>query len=402
MTLSYLKISCKVTHKMSICFVGSARYHQPLDQTSVKKFEALEGLGEIFVIGFSESIRPQRFSQHARFFLLPRLPLAVLRYAEMFMLGPLIALWLIVRNGVEVLVAQGPHEGVAAALAKKIARCFGYRPILVVENHGDFEESVFMQRRIILPELYRILMRYAAGFSLRNADVLRAVSHSTNEQLARWSPGKPIAQFPTWTDIEVFLEASNNRDEATTQNILYAGMLIPRKGIHHLVNAFAAIAGDFPLGRLIIVGRAENKAYASELKTQIKEQGLEGHVQLVPEVSQIKLAAWMQQACVFVLPTYSEGLPRVIFEAMAAGIPVIATAVSGIPEVLEDGFVGFLIPPGDETALADRLRYALEHPGETHEMGRHARAFAEHFFSTEAYVQGYRRIFEDSQALLNK
>ena len=91
MTSPYLKTSCKVTHKMSICFVGSARYHQPLDQTSDKKYEALERLGEIFVIGFSESMWPQQFSQHARFFLLPRLSLPVLRYAKMFMLGPLLA-----------------------------------------------------------------------------------------------------------------------------------------------------------------------------------------------------------------------------------------------------------------------------------------------------------------------
>ncbi len=385
---------------MRVCFIGSSRYNQPLDRTSEKKFRNLKGFGELYVVAFSQEIRPRRFTDQAHFFLLAKLPLASLRYAEMFTLGPLLALWLIFRHGVEVLVAQSPHEGLAAAVAKKIANWFGYRVVLVVENHGDFEESVFLQRRILLPGLYRILMRRAADFSLGNADVLRAVSDSTNQQLARWSPGKPIFQFPTWTNIEVFLEAGIHREQTATQDILYAGTLIPRKGVHHLINAFATMVKDFPLARLAIVGREENKTYAAELRAQVKEQGMEGQVQFVPEVSQEELATWMKQACVFVLPTYSEGLPRVIFEAMAAGIPVVGTAVSGIPEVVKDGLVGFLMPPGDEAALAVRLRWILEHPREAHEMGQQALAFAQCFFSTEAYMHGYRQIFEGTQALL--
>ena len=131
----------------------------------------------------------------------------------MFVLGPFLALWLILRHGVQVLVAQSPYEGFAAALAKKVAGWCGCRVALVVENHGDFEESLFMQRRIRLPRLYRFLMRRVAGFTLKHADGLRAISRSTRAQLERWVPGKPLVQFPTWTDIEVFLQAGLNDEQ---------------------------------------------------------------------------------------------------------------------------------------------------------------------------------------------
>jgi glycosyltransferase involved in cell wall biosynthesis len=86
---------------------------------------------------------------------------------------------------------------------------------------------------------------------------------------------------------------------------------------------------------------------------------------------------------------------------MATGTPVIGSQVGGIPEMLEDGVTSFLVQPGDETRLAECLRWVLEHPDEAQEMGLRARAFAESFFSTEAYAAGYQRVFELAQALLS-
>src|SRR5207249_536945 len=124
----------------------------------------------------------------------------------------------------------------------------------------------------------------------------------------------PIVQFFTWTDIEAFFGASIPDDERSCQNILYAGVLIPRKGVHHLINAFSHIIEDSPRAKLVIVGRAENKDYAAELRQQAGQLSLNGRVRFVKEVPQVELAAWMRKACVFVLPPFSEGLPRVFFE----------------------------------------------------------------------------------------
>jgi glycosyltransferase involved in cell wall biosynthesis len=136
------------------------------------------------------------------------------------------------------------------------------------------------------------------------------------------------------------------------------------------------------------------------LHEQVGRLHLAGRVQFVAQVPQRELAALMRSAYVLVLPSTSEGLPRVIIEAMATGLPVIGSCVGGIPEMVENGATGFLVSPGDATALAERLRWVLEHPKEAREMGRHARTFVQHFFSTTAYVQGYQQTFAAAQAVL--
>jgi hypothetical protein len=122
-----------------VAFLGGARYSQPLDATSEKKWRLLSELGEMFVIGFSRDARPRRFTQHARFYLLPKFPLPSLRYLAMLTAGPALALWMIFRHGVRIFIAQSPYEGFAAAMAKVLARLAGFKVVLIVESHGDFE-----------------------------------------------------------------------------------------------------------------------------------------------------------------------------------------------------------------------------------------------------------------------
>ncbi|MGQ4648732.1 glycosyltransferase [Lyngbya aestuarii] len=384
------------------CWIGGARYSQPLDTTSQKKFRALNKLGELFVIGFSSNILPRQFTEHAHFYLLPQLPSPILRYVEMFVIAPIIALWLIWRHRVQVLVAQSPYEGVAATWAKKIAGYWGQKVVLVVENHVDFEEDLFWQRRLLIPNFYRFLMNQAARFTLTHADLLRAVSNSTQQQLQKWNPSKQIFKFVAWTDIEVFLQVGNQTNTSASQQIIYTGVLIPRKGVHHLINGFASISQDFPQARLVIVGREENQSYANELRVQVRELDLSNQTKFVPEISQKELAALMGQATVFVLPSLSEGLGRVVIEAMAAGKPVIASRVGGIPDMIHDGVNGFLVPPSNDRLLAKKMRWFLENPEEAQKIGYQAHVFAKSFFSTQVYVQGYQEIFESAQDLLKK
>jgi glycosyltransferase involved in cell wall biosynthesis len=89
---------------------------------------------------------------------------------------------------------------------------------------------------------------------------------------------------------------------------------------------------------------------------------------------------------IFVLPSLDEGLGRSLVEAMAAGKPVVASRVGGIPEAVEDGTTGILVPPGDAQALAEALSFMLEHPAQTTEMGRRGRERAARLFDEERMV----------------
>jgi glycosyltransferase involved in cell wall biosynthesis len=211
-----------------------------------------------------------------------------------------------------------------------------------------------------------------------------------------------VFEFFTWTNIEVFQQAGKERRDTFSQTFLYAGDLIPRKGVMHLVNAFASVISEFPHAKLLIIGKEENQQYAADVKNRTQELGLGERIHFLPRLPQQELADYMGQAAVFVFPTYSEGLPRVVFEAMSTGLPILSTAVSGIPEIVQEGETGILLQPGDEAELSEKMRWFLEHPQETQEMGRKAYAFACASFSSEAYVQGYRQMFEAAWAILNK
>jgi glycosyltransferase involved in cell wall biosynthesis len=124
--------------------------------------------------------------------------------------------------------------------------------------------------------------------------------------------------------------------------------------------------------------------------------GLDQRVTFMGAMPQAELAELMARAQVLVLPSLSEGLGRVLLEAMACGTPVIGSAVGGIPEIIQEGTTGFLIPPGDVGALAERLRWILQHPDQARQIGESARKFARELFSEELYVKHYSDLIQKS------
>ncbi len=379
------------------CWVGGSRYSYPLDESIEKKFSALRRLGEIFVIGFSTHFRASRFTQHARFYLLPRSRFPALRYLTFLFLSPIVILWLVRRYGVSILVAQSPYEGFSAAWAKIFARIiFKKNLTLIVESHGDFEHFLFLQRKTILSPLYPPIMKTIAHFALKRADNLRAVSKATRKQLEVRSPGKPVVQFPTWTDIEIFLKAGEQKKiSSPAQSILFVGSLVPGKGVHVLLESFSRIADEFRAAKLILIGQSENQHYIKTLMTS-KRPDLEDRITFLGHLTQYQVARHMAEAAAVVVPSLSEGLGRVVFEAMACGTPVIGSRVGGIPEMIQERETGFLVPPGDTSALAGRLKWVFENPEEATRIGESARKFAQEFFSEDLYIQNYSDLIHKS------
>jgi len=377
--------------------VGGTRYSYPLDETSAKKFQALKRIGENFVIGFSTDTKARHFVEHARFYLLPQSRLPTVRYLTFFAVSPIVIVWLVRKYGIGILVAQSPYEGFAAAWAKNITRIlFRKKVVLIVESHGDFEKNLFLQRRIRFRSIYQFLMKAISTFSLRRADSLRAVSQATKEQLEKWTTGKPIVKFPAWTDIEVFQNAGSSVRHKTEKFILYVGVLIPLKGVHFLLESFARIANEIKGTKLVLIGKANDGDYAETLMKRTASLGLGQRVTFMDTMPQSELAEFMARAQVLVLPSLSEALGRVLLEAMACGTPVIGSAVGGIPEIIQEGETGFLIPPGDVGSLAGRLKWILEHPHEATQIGERARKFAGEFFSQELYIKNYSDLIQKS------
>lgn len=384
-----------MSKRSAICWISSARYSRPLDPTNARKWRLLAQLRDydIRVIGFSTSLRPRFFREEVGFYLLPQPPTSILRYLTFFALTPGLLLALVMRHDCRILVAQSPYEGAIAALVKSLSRLFGKRPKLIIENHNNFEEDLFLQRRIPFMPLYRALMLWLARYAFRRADVLRVISTSTSERARHYAPGLPQVRFMTWSDTDIFRDSARRLPLAEASDLVYAGVLIPRKGLHLLLEAFARLERPrHARAQLHLLGHPENAHYAGELAKQAQALGIASRVHFHGAVSQADLAAYFAGARAMVLPSLSEGLGRVVLEAMLTGTPVIGSRVGGIPDLIQDGENGFLVEAGDVAALTAALERIYS--ADIEPMGRRARAFAMAFFSPEKYRDGYRRLFE--------
>jgi glycosyltransferase involved in cell wall biosynthesis len=172
--------------------------------------------------------------------------------------------------------------------------------------------------------------------------------------------------------------------------VLAAGRLSPEKGFHVLVEAAVALLGRCPTARVVVCGEGVERP---RLERRLSELGIADRVWLPGFRDDLnQLIPW---ADLVVLPSLTEGLPNVALEAAAAGVPVVATAVGGTPEVMIDGETSYLVPPADPAALADRIGDLLDDPAKARMFGTAGRSRVEKHFSFEAQARAYELLFAE-------
>jgi glycosyltransferase involved in cell wall biosynthesis len=172
--------------------------------------------------------------------------------------------------------------------------------------------------------------------------------------------------------------------------ILAAGRLSPDKGFHILIDAVPTVLAQVPEARFLICGNGPQRA---ELERQVRAAGLAGVVIFAGFREDLDL--WTPNADLFVLPSFNEGLPNVLLEAHASGVPVVATAVGGTPELVAPGETGRLVPPGDRAALAAGIVSMLADDEGRRQMGHAARIRVRDHFTFAVQAQAYLELFDD-------
>lgn len=245
-------------------------------------------------------------------------------------------------------------------------------PVVAIVHHLRSSEA-----RAVWPNrLYRLVerayLRGIDGFVFNSATTRRAV-----EALA--GAGRPsIVAHPGGDRLAATIGAEGVAQRATRPgplHVLFVGNVIPRKGLHTLLRALAGITP--PAWRLTVVGSlTADQSYARAIGRQIERAGLSARVDMRGSVSDAELAACLAASHVLAVPSTYEGFGIVYVEAMAFGLPVIATTAGAAGEVVSDGRDGFLIAPGDVAALAARIDLLSQDRARLTAMGRAAVARA--------------------------
>lgn len=198
---------------------------------------------------------------------------------------------------------------------------------------------------------------------LREADSIVTVCDDLRKTaVAKGAPAAKTRAILNGCDLEVFRpgERSQARErlgiDLSREAVVYVGRMDLNKGLRELVEAVAALHGGRPNLHCYLVGRGPDR---TTIEDAIQTREADGFVHLIPGCAFEEVAVWMTAADVVTLPSYMEGCPNVILEALASGRPVVATHVGGIPEILNNS-CGRLVPPRDSAKLAEALASVLD------------------------------------------
>ena len=226
----------------------------------------------------------------------------------------------------------------------------------------------------------RFVSKYIA-VSEANGRYLTQEKGLPSEKIVVIHNGCDLTRFDPTRQAPVALR--NSLDFSEGDRVLLAvGRLEAQKGHRVLLDAMPFVRRRFPAVRLVCVG---DGALRGELEAQAAALGILESVRFVGYRSDIP--DWLALADAVVLPSFFEGLPLIAIEVLAAGRPMVATAVDGTPEVVIDGKTGLSVPPGDPGLLAEALCRLLSDPGLGRALSRAGRTWVEEHFSQEGQVQ---------------
>ncbi len=197
----------------------------------------------------------------------------------------------------------------------------------------------------------------------RNADCMLAISDDLRQRIVSMgAPPEKTRALLSGCDLSVF--HVRDREEARrklgiepdAEAVVYIGRMDVKKGLRELVEAAASLHPDRPNLQVYMVGEGPDRPL---VESAIAANNAGAYVQLRPSCSFDGVAMWMVAANIVTLPSYMEGLPNVVLEALACGRPVVATRVGGIPEIMSDE-CGRLVPSRDSNTLAEALGLVLD------------------------------------------
>jgi glycosyltransferase involved in cell wall biosynthesis len=223
------------------------------------------------------------------------------------------------------------------------------------------------------PAIFFEVDHWALPEKIARAKFVVAITHFCRAQLMLFSDPKHWSKIAI-VHCGVVPEAYRRDPGGTGKRVAFVGRLDPVKGALLLIEAMATVLKAHPDATLTLAGDGPARAAAEARSVEL---GVQNAVHFAGFMTQGQVADLLAQSDMLVLPSFAEGLPVVYMEALASRIPVVASRVAGVQELVEDGVCGFTIPPGDVPTLADRMIRLMNDPAKARAMGEAGRTAVE-------------------------
>lgn len=323
------------------------------------------------------------------------LPSLVRRISPLHDLRAVCSLWRLMRaERPDIVHTHTSKAGIVGRLAAWLARA----PIIIHTTHGHVFYGHFSP---LMSKVYLIIERLFATFT----DRMVALTEGEKQDFIKFSlcPPDKIVKIHSGVKIDKYLNAKVDKETFRQQLGIHptrlvvgtVGWLWPIKGPMYLLQAMAKVWQQNPECELVYVGRGDLE---EELKATAASLGV---------ADKVRFLGWREDIYnimplfdLFALPSLNEGMGRVLVEAMAAGKPLVASEVGGVPDLVTPGATGILVPPGDVEALAAAIAEILNDPVKAKKMGDTGRRACRHY-SVAAMLERLNAMYDDTLASQN-
>jgi glycosyltransferase involved in cell wall biosynthesis len=257
----------------------------------------------------------------------------------------------------------------------------------VLTVHGILERDILYRGRFRQPRSW--LMKQLETNGRRRAGNVIVISPYVRDVLAANLRGR------TWDiDNPVADELFEVVRRPVPGRVLFAGRITALKNVHGLIEGFARVAAENPAAELVLAGGGTDGGYAQRCRRRAEDLGIASRVCFLGSLGREEFKEQLSLAACLALASFQENAPLVLAEAMAAGVPVVASRVGGIPHMIEDKMSGVLFDPTRSEDLAAGLRYVLT-PEHADAVARAAKTSAEHRYRASSVARRTLEVYQE-------
>ena len=372
----------------NVLFIAPTTYQLPLTENLKKKFITLSEVCNVSVLAFANS--KTFFNEtYGNFYLNKKIKNRLINYFRIIQISIFTTHKIIKKENIDIVCFQDPVSSFFSILFLKVRRA---EVKIVVETHGDFIETLSLEKNLVLPRLYKKLFYIMAKYSIGKSNIIRAVSSSTEQQVLDIDSSKSVVRFPAWIDFKDFQNIEPKPLSKDKFNILFIGSVTDRKKPHMIIEAIQTI--NDKSYHLSIVGPAPNEKYFKELKDLIDKSDLQNQVSLIGPVDRESVKDYYSSSNLMILPSISEGLARVIFESQVAMCPVLVTDAPGMSDIVIDGQTGYVFESNNLDSLSLKIEYINNNYDEASLVAKNAKGFILSNYSEDNFKFSFKKLFD--------